>query len=61
VNADVLRVRSPDGTTLSCWRGGSGPALLAVHGTISDHTIWEPARPLLAQAATVYALDRSRR
>ncbi len=58
MSADVLRVRSPDGTTLACWRDGSGPALLAVHGTISDHTIWDPARPLLAQTATVYALDR---
>lgn len=58
MSAEVLRVRSPDGTRLACWRGGSGPVLLAVHGTISDHTIWDPARPLLAQAATVYALDR---
>lgn len=58
MSTDELRVRSPDGTTLACWRGGAGPALLAVHGTISDHTIWEPARPLLAQAATLYALDR---
>lgn len=58
MSADVLHVRSPDGTTLACWRAGSGPALLAVHGTISDHTIWDLVRPLLAPAATVYALDR---
>lgn len=58
MSTEVLRVRSPDGTTLACWRTGSGPALLAIHGTISDHTVWELVRPLLAPAVTVYALDR---
>ena len=38
-------------------RAGSGPALLLVHGLMGYSFSWRYAIPVLAQQATVYALD----
>ncbi|MFC7204039.1 alpha/beta fold hydrolase [Haloferax namakaokahaiae] len=53
-------VTSSDGTPIAYERTGSGPPLVLVHATTSDHTRWELAdvRPTLAQYFTVYAMDR---
>lgn len=53
-------VTSSDGTPIAYERTGSGPPLVLVHGTTSDHTRWEAldVRSALAQHFTVYAVDR---
>jgi hypothetical protein len=35
-------VRSADGTSIAVWVEGEGPALVMVHGSIADHTTFEP-------------------
>lgn len=53
------RVKSPDGTTVSYDKYGSGPPLVLVHGGFSDHnTNWEFAKPLFERQFTVYAIAR---
>jgi pimeloyl-ACP methyl ester carboxylesterase len=52
-------VTSRDGTPIAYWRGGSGPALLLVHGATADHTTtWRLVREELERRFTVYAMDR---
>lgn len=55
---EVVTFRSADGVPIACFRSGSGPALVAVHGTAADHTAWDLVTPLLARHFTVYAMDR---
>ncbi|HLW93361.1 MAG TPA: alpha/beta hydrolase [Roseiarcus sp.] len=50
--------RSRDGAEIACWKSGSGPALILVHGTMADHTRWKPILPELEAKFTVYAMDR---
>lgn len=54
----VVSFTSADGVPIGCYRSGTGPALVAVHGTGADHTAWERVTPLLARHFTVYAMDR---
>jgi pimeloyl-ACP methyl ester carboxylesterase len=35
-------VRSADGASLAVWVDGDGPPLVLVHGSLLDHTIFEP-------------------
>jgi pimeloyl-ACP methyl ester carboxylesterase len=49
---------STDGTKITSWRTGTGPALVLVHGTAVDHTGWDGVVPELAPYFTVYAMDR---
>ena len=51
-------VKTRDGGDLACWRSGSGPPLLLVHGSISDRTIWDAIRPRLERLYTVYVVNR---
>jgi pimeloyl-ACP methyl ester carboxylesterase len=51
-------VTSSDGTQIAVWREGSGPPLVAVHGTTADHTRWARVTPRLAAQFTVYLMDR---
>jgi pimeloyl-ACP methyl ester carboxylesterase len=51
-------VTSSDGTQLAVWRDGSGPPLVAVHGTTADHTRWMRVAPRLTAQFTVYLMDR---
>lgn len=39
-------------------RTGTGPPLLAVHGSTADHTRWTPVREPLGDRYTLYLLDR---
>lgn len=51
-------VTSTDATKVAVWRDGSGPALVAVHGTTADHTRWLHVAPRLTTQFTVYLMDR---
>jgi pimeloyl-ACP methyl ester carboxylesterase len=53
------RIRLPTGVTISYDKYGSGPPLVLVHGSFSDHdTNWEFVRPMLEERFTVYAIAR---
>jgi pimeloyl-ACP methyl ester carboxylesterase len=55
----MQRIPSPAGVTVSYDQYGSGPPLVLVHGSFSDHTTnWELVKPLFAQQFTVYAIAR---
>jgi pimeloyl-ACP methyl ester carboxylesterase len=49
---------SMDGTKITSWRSGTGPALVLVHGTAMDHRQWDGVVPELAPYFSVYAMDR---
>ncbi len=53
-----LMVRSGDGTPIACWRCGTGPSLVLVHGSTVDHTVWHSVLLRLKSYFTVYAIDR---
>lgn len=55
---ELGKVTSKDGTPISFLRTGSGPPLVLVHGTSSDHTRWAPVLPELGEKFTVYAMER---
>lgn len=50
-------VHSPDGTSIAVWSAGSGPPLLLVHGSMSDHRRWRITEQL-GRHRTVHAMDR---
>ena len=55
----MQRITTPDGTTVSYDKYGSGPPLVLVHGSFSDHvTNWQACKSLLADRFTVYAMAR---
>lgn len=56
--ATLSHVASADGTRLAVWQSGSGPPLVAVHGTTADHSRWARVAPLLEARFTLYAMDR---
>lgn len=56
--ADRFDVRSADGTPIAVWVDGTGPALVMVHGSIADHTTFEPFVAVLRHHFTTYAMDR---
>jgi pimeloyl-ACP methyl ester carboxylesterase len=51
-------VTSVDGTRIGYWTSGQGPPLVMVHGVTSDHSRWQPIRPLLEPYVTVVGMDR---
>jgi pimeloyl-ACP methyl ester carboxylesterase len=55
----MQRITTPDGTTVSYDKYGSGPPLVLVHGSFSDHkTNWEFVKPLFEKQFTAYAVAR---
>jgi pimeloyl-ACP methyl ester carboxylesterase len=54
----MVTVPSMDGTQITSWRSGAGPALVLVHGSTADHTAWDAVRSQLESACTVCAMDR---
>jgi pimeloyl-ACP methyl ester carboxylesterase len=49
----------PNGTTVSYDSYGSGPPLVLVHGSFSDHSSnWEFVAPMLREQFTIYAVAR---
>ena len=51
-------VPSPDGTSVAVWVNGDGPALVMVHGSIADHTTFDPFVAVLRNEMTTFCLDR---
>jgi pimeloyl-ACP methyl ester carboxylesterase len=56
--AEVLRVRSPDGTRIGCEVLGDGPPLLIVHGSTADRHRWAAVRDALAERFRLHLMDR---
>lgn len=56
--ASRFDVQSPDETSLAVWVDGSGPPLVFVHGTLSDHTFYDPLVSELRQEMSTFAVDR---
>lgn len=53
-----MLVRRPDGGRISVWPSGRGPALVLVHGSMSDHTTFDPLIAALSDRVACYAMDR---
>ena len=58
IDGDRFDIRSVDGTSIAVWVEGEGPALVMVHGSIADHTTFEPFVAVLGEQLTTFALDR---
>jgi pimeloyl-ACP methyl ester carboxylesterase len=56
--AGSFGVESTDGTTIRVWVQGEGPPIVLVHGSLRDHTIFEPLVAHLQPVMTTYAIDR---
>lgn len=56
--ASRFDVRSADGTTVAVWVEGDGPSLVMVHGSIADHTTFEPFVEVLRDDLTTFSMDR---
>jgi pimeloyl-ACP methyl ester carboxylesterase len=57
-DAGSFDVLSTDGTTIRVWKQGDGPPIVLVHGSLRDHTIFEPLVAHLHSSMTTYAVDR---
>jgi pimeloyl-ACP methyl ester carboxylesterase len=51
-------VKTSDGGAIAVWIEGDGPPLVLVHGSISDHTAFDPLAGELRGDFTVFAMDR---
>jgi len=51
-------VAAADGTPIAVWVEGTGPALVMVHGSIADHSTFEPFVAVLRNHLTTFAMDR---
>jgi pimeloyl-ACP methyl ester carboxylesterase len=59
VRTDRFDVDSADGTTIAVWtEGDRGSAVVLVHGSIADHTTFEPFVAVLRDSFTTFSLDR---
>jgi pimeloyl-ACP methyl ester carboxylesterase len=58
LTTDRFDVHSADGIPIAVWVEGTGSALVMVHGSIADHTTFEPFVAVLREHATTYCLDR---
>ena len=56
--AGSFDVQSTDGTTIKVWMQGEGPPIVLVHGSLRDHTMFEPLVAQLHSSMTTYAIDR---
>jgi pimeloyl-ACP methyl ester carboxylesterase len=55
---ESIRVQRPDGGHIAVWAAGQGPALVLVHGSMSDHTAFDPLVAALGDRVTSYSMDR---
>jgi hypothetical protein len=56
--AERWDVKLGDGGLIVVWVEGDGPPLVLVHGSLSDHTTFEPLAGELRDEFTVFAMDR---
>ena len=56
--AEQWDVSTSDGGTVAVWIEGDGPPWVVVHGSISDHTAFDPLVGELRSTFTVFAMDR---
>jgi pimeloyl-ACP methyl ester carboxylesterase len=56
--ATVTRALSRDGTAIAYWTTGEGPPLVLAHGSMCDHTAFDPLVAELRDAMTTFAMDR---
>src|SRR5919199_2492603 len=56
--AERWDVETSDGGTIAVWVDGTGPPLVLVHGSISDHTAFAPLIDELRGDVTAFAMDR---
>jgi pimeloyl-ACP methyl ester carboxylesterase len=57
-NKGRFNVCAADGTAIAVWVEGEGPALVLVHGSIADHTTFEPFVGVLCHDLTTFSMDR---
>jgi pimeloyl-ACP methyl ester carboxylesterase len=58
VRTDRFDVRSPDGTPIAVWADGNGPPLVLAHGSLTDHTTFDPLVDQLQGGVTCFSMDR---
>jgi pimeloyl-ACP methyl ester carboxylesterase len=58
IPATRFDVDSADGTSVAVWVEGEGPALVLVHGSIADHTTFDPFVAVLRHDMTTFSMDR---
>lgn len=58
MSAARLDVTADGGAPIAVWVEGHGPALVMVHGSIADHTTFDPFVAVLSEHFTTYAMDR---
>jgi pimeloyl-ACP methyl ester carboxylesterase len=58
MSAARFDVTAHDGEQIAVWVEGRGPALVMVHGSIADHTTFDPFVAVLGEHFTTYAMDR---
>jgi pimeloyl-ACP methyl ester carboxylesterase len=58
MDAKRFDIRSLDGTAIAVWKHGAGPAIVMVHGSIADHTTFDPFVSVLGEQMTTYSMDR---
>ena len=51
-------VTSTDGTSIAVFVEGHGPSLVLVHGSIADHTTFDPFVEVLRRDLTTFSMDR---
>jgi pimeloyl-ACP methyl ester carboxylesterase len=55
---ETVHIQRPDGGHIAVWPAGQGPALVLVHGSMSDHTAFDPLIAALGDRVASYAMDR---
>jgi pimeloyl-ACP methyl ester carboxylesterase len=58
MRATRFEVDSADRTSIAVWVEGQGPALVLVHGSIADHTTFDPFVAVLRHDFTTFSMDR---
>ena len=56
--AERWDVESDDGGSIAVWVEGTGPPLVVVHGSVSDHSVFTPLAGELDEEFTTFAMDR---
>ncbi len=58
MRATRFNLESTDRTSIAVWVEGEGPALVLVHGSIADHTTFDPFVAVLRRDLTTFSMDR---